>query len=521
MSWKPEVDEIHQRYRWAEELGGSDAVAKHHAHGRFTVRERIAALVDAGSFQEIGKLAGHAKYEHGKVTNVMPAPYVMGLGKIDGRLVAIGGEDFTVRGGTATGSERRKGGRGGFVEDLAYEFRVPLVNLIDGAGGSVDSVRKRGYTTFPGSGLKGFERSVELLARVPVVCAVMGAAAGGPAARAVLSHFSVMVRGSSQIFAAGPPVVERAFGKPVDREQLGGAKTAVDTAGTIDSAVESEAEACALIKRFLSYLPQNVWSLPPVVDCDDPPERREEALLDIVPRDRRKAYNMRQLITLVVDCGSPFELQPTYGRGLITMLARLAGKVVGIVANNPMAGGIMDVNAARKQTHFIDLCDTFHIPLIFFVDVPGVMIGDQAESAGILREGMRAAMAGMQATVPILTLVIRRCYGMAGMATRDRDGLDFKIAWPSAEWGSLPIEGGVTAAYRREIEAAGDRDEKIRELEAELKSLASPLRTAEAFAVEDVIDPRETRPYLCGLVEAMQERLATDLGMKPRYGVRP
>jgi len=330
-----------------------------------------------------------------------------------------------------------------------------------------------------------------------------------------------MVRGSSQIFAAGPPVVERAFGKPVDREQLGGARTVVDTAGTIDNAVASETEACALIKRFLGYLPQNVWSLPPVLACDDPPARREEALLDIVPRDRRKAYDMRKLIALVVDRGSTFEIQPTYGRGLITMLARLSGNVIGIIANNPMAGGVMDVKAARKQTRFIDLCDTFHIPLIFFVDVPGVMIGEQAEADGILREGMRAAMAGMQATVPMLTLVIRRCYGMAGMATRDRDGLDFKIAWPSAEWGSLPIEGGVTAAYRREIEAAPDREEKIRELEAELKSLASPLRTAEAFAVEDVIDPRETRPYLCCLIDAMRERLATDVGMKPRYGVRP
>lgn len=521
MSWKPEADEIHQRHRWAEELGGAEAVAKHHARGRLSVRERIASLADAGSFQEIGKLSGHAKYEHGKIVRVVPAPYVMGLAKIDGRSVAIGGEDFTVRGGTATGNERRKGGRGGFVEDLAYEYRVPLVNLIDGAGGSVDSVRKRGYTAFPGSGPKGFERSVELLARVPVVCAVMGAAAGGPAARAVLSHFSVMVRGSSQIFAAGPPVVERAFGKPVDREQLGGARTVVDTAGTIDNAVASETEACALIKRFLGYLPQNVWSLPPVLACDDPPARREEALLDIVPRDRRKAYDMRKLIALVVDRGSTFEIQPTYGRGLITMLARLSGNVIGIIANNPMAGGVMDVKAARKQTRFIDLCDTFHIPLIFFVDVPGVMIGEQAEADGILREGMRAAMAGMQATVPMLTLVIRRCYGMAGMATRDRDGLDFKIAWPSAEWGSLPIEGGVTAAYRREIEAAPDREEKIRELEAELKSLASPLRTAEAFAVEDVIDPRETRPYLCSLIDAMRERLATDVGMKPRYGVRP
>jgi acetyl-CoA carboxylase carboxyltransferase component len=181
----------------------------------------------------------------------------------------------------------------------------------------------------------------------------------------------------------------------------------------------------------------------------------------------------------------------------------------------------MDVKAARKQGHFIDLCDTFHIPLIYFVDVPGVTIGPEAEANAILREGMRTAMAGMQATVPSITLVIRRCYGMAGMATRDRDGLDFKIAWPSAEWGSLPIEGGVAAAYRREIRDAADPESRVKELEAELRALASPFRTAEAFAVEDVIDPRETRPYLCAIIDALQGRLKTDLGRKPKFGVRP
>jgi acetyl-CoA carboxylase carboxyltransferase component len=445
----------------------------------------------------------------------------MGLGRINGRPVTIGGEDYTVRGGVATGNDRRKGGRGGFVEDLAYEYRIPLVNLIDGAGGSVDSIRQRGYSAFPGSGLKGFERSVELLSCVPVVCAVMGTAAGGPAARAVLAHWSVMVKGTSQIFAAGPPLVERAYGTSPAKEDLGGSKVAVDTAGTIENVAGNEAECFAMIKRFLSFMPQNVWELPPAVACDDPVDRCDDALLNIVPQERRAAYDMRRIIKLIVDRDSTFEIQSTFGRGVITCLARLNGKVVGIVANNPLHGGIMDVKAARKQGHFIDLCDCFHIPIIYFVDVPGVTIGLQAESEAILREGMRSAMIGMQATVPSLTLVIRRCYGMAGMATRDRDGLDFKIAWPSAEWGSLPIEGGATAAYRREIQDAPDAAQRLKDIEAELQALSSPFRTAEAFAVEDVIDPRETRPYLCSLVDAMQARLATDLGRKPRYGVRP
>ena len=522
MSWDAEIDELERRRRFADALGGAERVARHRERGSLTVRERIAGIVDAGSFREIGKLAGKGRYgPDNTLIDVTPSPYVMGLAQIEGRPVAIGGEDYTVRGGVATGNDRRKGGRGGFVEDLAYEYRIPLVNLIDGAGGSVDSIRQRGYTAFPGSGLKGFERSVELLSCVPVVCAVMGTAAGGPAARAVLAHWSVMVKNTSQIFAAGPPVVERAFGASPGKEELGGSHVAVDIAGTIDNAARDEQECFSMIKRFLSYMPQNVWELPPVVPTGDPVDRCEDELRRIVPRERRMAYDMRKIMKLVVDAGSLFEIQPTFGRGVITSLARMNGKVIGIVANNPLRGGVMDVHAARKQGHFIELCDTFHIPIVYFVDVPGVSIGPEAEAQAILREGMRSAMIGMQATVPSLTLVIRRCYGMAGMATRDRDGLDFKIGWPSAEWGSLPIQGGAAAAYRRELAGAADPEQRLKELEAELLAVTSPFRTAEAFAVEDVIDPRETRPYLCTVIDALQGRLKTDLGRKPRYGVRP
>jgi acetyl-CoA carboxylase carboxyltransferase component len=331
-----------------------------------------------------------------------------------------------------------------------------------------------------------------------------------------------MVEGQSQIFAAGPPVVERSLGEKIDKEALGGAKVAVDTGGTIDNAVGSELEAFGSIRRFLSYLPQNVWEAPPALASADSPDRREEALLSIVPRERRRPYNMRKLISLVVDQGSVFELQPTFGRAVITSLARMNGKVVGIIANNPMVnGGAMDAKAARKQIRFTELCDTFHIPIIFLVDVPGFMVGTQAEQLGTLRDGMRAVYVAMQASVPMFTVVIRKCYGMAGMGATDKNGLDFKIAWPSAEWGSLPIEGGVAAAFRRDIEAAPDPKAREQEIEEELRALASPFRTAEAFGVEDIIDPRETRPYLCRLVDAMQGRLRTGVGPKSRLGVRP
>lgn len=518
--WQPEIDELEKRRGWAEALGGPEAVEKHEAGGRLTIRGRIEGLVDEGSFQEVGKLTGTAKYSGQQVQAVLPAPYVMGIARIRGRRVAIGGEDFTVRGGTSWGSDRRKGGQGGFIEDLAANYRIPLVNLIDGSGGSVASIKKRGHAVFPG--VQGFEKSVELMGLVPVVSAVMGVAAGGPAGRAILAHWSVMVTGQSQVFAAGPPIVERALGLKVTREELGGSKMAVDAGGTIDNAVATEAECLEAIATFLSYLPQNVWEMPPVAASDDPAERREESLATIIPRDRRKPYDMRKLMRGIFDRDSLFEIQPSWGKGVITCLARLDGRPVGVVANNPMVyGGAMDSRAARKQGHFVELCDTFHVPLVYLVDQPGFLVGPQAEAAGTLRDGMRAVYIGMQATVPALTLVVRKCYGMAGMAACDKAGINFKIAWPSAEIGNLPVQGGARAAFRREIEAAPDPGGREAEIEEELAALCSPFRMAEAFAVEDIIDPRETRPYLCAFIETAYSTLPSKLGPKARYGVRP
>jgi len=522
MSWRAEIEEIRRRHALAEGCGGPEAVAKHHAAGKLTVRERIARVLDPGSFREVGKLAGRASYDKaGNLASLEPAPYVMGIGRIDGRPVAIGGEDYTIRAGTSFGSDRRKGGQGGFIEDLAYEYRIPLVNLIDGTGGTVNTARRKGYTVVPGYGQDGFERSVDLMGIVPVVSAVMGTSAGGPSARAILAHWSIMVQGTGQIFAAGPPVVERAFGHKLTKEELGGVKVAVDAAGTIDNAAADEEDCLRQIRRFLSYMPTNVWELPPHTPCDDPADRCEDALADIIPRSPRQAYNMKKLLELVVDRGSLFEIQPAFGRGVITALARMNGRVVGVVANNPMYGGIVDHKAARKQGHFVELCDTFHIPLVFFADVPGLMVGAESEANAILREGVRARYIGLQVSVPVFTVIVRKCYGVAGGSTIDRRGLNFKIAWPSAQWGSLPLEGGVKAAYRKEIERAPDPVQREREIEEELRQLASPFRTAEAFAVEDLIDPRETRPYLCQFIEALQPRLKTQLGPKYKAGVRP
>ncbi len=522
MTWQAEIADIQRRHALADACGGVDAVARHHAAGKLTVRERIAGLLDAGSFREVGKLAGRAANDaDGNLKSFEPAPYVMGLGHLNGRPVAIGGEDYTIRAGTSFGSDRRKGGQGGFVEDLAYEYRIPLINLCDGTGGTVNTTRRKGYSVVPGAGQDGFERSVDLMEIVPVVSAVMGTTAGGPSARAILAHWSVMVRGQSQIFAAGPPVVERAFGNKISKEELGGAKIAADTAGTIDNVAESELDCLAQIKRFLGYMPQNVWELPPVVDAGDPADRCEDALASIIPRSTRQPYDMRKLIALIVDKDSAFEIQPGFGKAVITMLVRMNGKVVGVIGNNPTYGGIADVKAARKQGHFVEMCDQFNIPLIFFADIPGLMVGVASESNAILREGLRARYIGLQVSVPVFTVIVRKCYGVAGGSTIDRRGLNFKIAWPSAEWGSLPLEGGVKAAYKREIDAAPDPAQREKEIEAEIRQLASPFRTAEAFGIEDLIDPRETRPYLCQFIDALQGRLRTQLGPKRKAGTRP
>jgi acetyl-CoA carboxylase carboxyltransferase component len=258
------------------------------------------------------------------------------------------------------------------------------------------------------------------------------------------------------------------------------------------------------------------------VRVGDPVDRCEDGLKEIVPRNRRRPYDMRRIVRWIADRDSVFELQPSFGKAVITSLARMNGRVVGIIANNPMVyGGAIDVKGARKQTHFVELCDCFHIPIIFLVDVPGFMVGRDAEAAATLREGMRSVYVSLQATVPMYTVVIRKCYGMAGMGATDKNGIDLKIAWPSAEWGSLPIEGGVAAAFRKEIAAAADPRSREAEIEASVRADASPFKTAEAFGVEEIIDPRETRPYLCRFIDAAAARLATTVGQKPKYGVRP
>lgn len=513
MSWQEEVDEIRRREALAKEMGGPENVARQHANGRLTVRERIGALLDADSFHEVGALAGRAVYDaDGRLQTFVPSNFIFGTGRIDGRRIVVGGDDFTVRGGAA---DAAIGNKMGYSEKLALEMRLPIVRLIEGTGGggSVKMLEMMGRTYVPAN--PGWDSVVAVMGQVPVVAACLGPVAGLGAVRAATSHFSVMVRGQSQLFVAGPPVVERGVGERVTKEELGGSQIHTRLSGAVDNEVASEAEAFVAIRRFLSYLPSSVYELPVRADATDSPSRREEDLLSIIPRDRRRTYDARRLLRMVLDRDSLFEIGPAYGRPLITGLARMNGYPIGIMANDPrQGGGAVDADAAEKIIRFIDLCDTFHLPVVNCVDNPGFLIGTAAERAGTARIGARALMAVYQATVPWISILVRRAYGVAGAAHGNAQGLNLRYAWPSGDWGSLPIEGGVQAAYKREIEAAPDPEVHRREIEERLRSFQSPFRTAEAFGVEEIIDPRDTRMLLCDWVEMVYRVIR--VGVKAR-----
>ena len=515
MSWQDEIDELHRRQELARKMGGEERIQRQHDNGRLTVRERIDALVDPNSFHEIGALAGKASYgADGKLQDFTPSNFVLGTADLNGRRVVIGGDDFTVRGGAA---DAKVGDKSGYGERYALEMRLPLVRLIDGSGGggSVKTLEIVGHSYVPA--LHGFETTMRLMGQVPVVCACMGSVAGLGAVRVTISHFSLMIRETSQLFVAGPPVVERGFGKPVGKNRLGGSLIHAQGSGAVDNEVDSEQEAFAVIKRFLSYLPQNVWQAPPRTATDDPVDRREESLLSVIPRDRRQMYKVRKIIDAIVDRDSFFEISPAYGESLVVGLARLNGYAIGIMANDTEHhGGAVNATASEKMMRFVDLCDTFHLPVVNLVDNPGFLIGVEAEKEGTVRLGSRALMACYQATIPWISVIIRRCYGVAGAGHGKSDGLNLRYAWPSADWGSLPIEGGVQAAYKRDIESAENPDARRRELEAMLEQYRSPFRTAEAFGIEEVIDPRDTRPLLCDWVRLAYEIIPSQLGPKTR-----
>src|SRR3954452_24847327 len=483
MTWEPELEELRRREELARRMGGPERVERQHASGRLTVRERVDRLLDPGSFHETGAIAGQASYDGAELQDFLPANMVIGQGRIDGRRAGVQGDDFTVRGGAADAAIWQKMV---WAERLAHDFRIPLVRLVDGTGGggSVKSLETMGFTYVPF--VPGWDLTVENLSLVPVAAAALGPVAGLGAARVVASHFSVIVRGKAQLFVAGPPVVAAAMGESPDKEELGGAR-AQTSAGAVDNEAADEDDALDQLRRFLSYLPSSVWELPPGVAPTDPPERREEELLSMVPRERRKPYKAQAILDAVLDRGSLFELGHRYGRSLVTCLARLGGRPVGVMASDPRfyAGGLT-AEASDKMIRFVDLCDQFPLPVVNFVDQPGFVIGPEAERRGTIRRATRALYASYQATVPWVSILLRKVFGVAGAGHGNAQALNLRYAWPSGDWGSLPIEGGIEAAYRRELEAADDPVALHEQIVERLDAVRSPFRTAERFGVEEI-----------------------------------
>jgi acetyl-CoA carboxylase carboxyltransferase component len=519
MNWKPELDELARREAFAREMGGVEKVKRQRDQGRLTVRERIDGLVDPQSFHEIGAVSGIGEYdETGELTQLTPANCVFGRARVDGRTVVVVGDDFTVRGGSADASISAKPL---MAEEMAHDFRLPIIRIIEGSGGggSVKTIETKGAANLPGGigGNRWYRYTTENMARVPVVALGLGSVAGLGAARVGASNHSIMTKASA-MFVAGPPVVKR-LGQDLSKQELGGAEIQT-RAGAVDHAVETEEEAFLCARRFLSYLPSSVYELSPTLPSHDDPERADDSLMKAVPRSRRQVYKMRPIIEAVVDKGSFFEVAQNFGRPMIVGLARLEGRAVLVLASDPFHyGGSWTADACQKVVRWVDFAETFHLPIVYLMDCPGFMIGLEAEKAATIRHGVRAMAAVNQSTVPWCTVIVRNSFGVAGVVHQPADRFSIRYAWPSAYWGSLPLEGGIEAAYRAEIDVAPDPAAKLKEIEDRLNKLRSPFRSAEKFWVEEIIDPRKTRSLLCEFAR-LAEPLRTP-GLTTAMTIRP
>ena len=517
MSWENEVKELERRRHLAKQQGGKEGIAKQHAKGRLTIRERIDTLLDPNSFREHGQATASPVYDdHDEILEYAPANYIVGFGKIDQRRIVVGGEDFTLKGGSPNAAGLRKSV---YAEHLAVQYKVPLIRMLEGGGGSVKGSAKKGGTVGePVFTEPRFKIIADAMSEVPVVSGAMGAVAGFPAGRLVASHFSVMTKHTAQVLIGGPALVERALGVSLTKDELGGAQVHASS-GVIDNLAEDEHDAFAQIKKFLSFLPSSVHERTPRYECHDSVDRMEQDLLTAVPRDSNAGFDMRAIVEMIVDQESFFEMGKDFGPSQICGLAQLNGQPVGILANDCMVyAGAMTAEAAQKYRRFVEMCDTFHVPIVNFVDQPGFMIGPESEAQGTIRYGMAAVCAASQSTIPWAVIQVHKGFGVA-TAAHYAPG-NYVLAWPSVESGALPLEGGVAVAFHREIAAAENPEAKRRELEERIREARSPFPRAESFAVHELIDPRETRPMLCEWVDWIQPQLDNLVG-PVRFGMRP
>jgi methylmalonyl-CoA decarboxylase subunit alpha len=489
---RPLVDDLNERRERARLGGGEERIARQHEQGKLTARERIARLVDAGTFTELGIHAGIHHSVRGLEGREAPADGVItGYGRVDGRMVAVCAYDFTVMAGSMGTTGELKVAR---LRELALSKRMPFVWLLDSAGARIQEAVG---SLFAGSGHL-FREEVVASGVIPQVAALMGPCAAGTAYIPGLADFVPMVSGRGSMALAGPHLVRAAVGEDVTQEELGGARVHCRTSGVGDLEVADDEECLARIREYLSYFPSHCEERPPAGLSDDPVDRMDDELLDVLPESNRQAYDMYDVIRRIVDDGRWLDLKPRFARTIITCLARMGGRPVGIVASQPKhLGGILDNDSADKAARFVNLCNAFSLPLVFLVDVPGFMVGTKVEAAGIIRHGAKMLYAVANATVPKITVVVRKAYGAGYYVMNGRAyEPDLIVAWPSAEISVMGPEGAVEIVFRKQVEEAEDPAAKRAELIEAYRGLIDVYVAARNDMVDDVIDPRETRPTI-------------------------
>jgi acetyl-CoA carboxylase carboxyltransferase component len=501
---RPLVEDLAARREQIKLGGGEERIAKQHAAEKLTARERIDLLIDSGTFVELGIFGRPHSSQRAMDGREAPADGVItGYGAVNGRLVAVAAYDFTVMAGSMGMTGEIKVGR---LRELALTKRIPLIWLLDSAGARIQEAVG---SLFAGTGHL-FREEVVMSGVIPQVAALMGPCAAGTAYIPGLADFVPMVRGRGSMALAGPHLVRAAVGENVTQEELGGSRVHCRKSGVGDLEVEDDPACIEAIKSYLSYFPSNCEEPAPVAACSDPPDRADEGLLDVLPESNRKPYDMYEVIRRIVDDGEYFDLKPQWAKTIITCLARFGGRPVGIVANQPkQLGGILDNDSADKAARFINLCNAYGLPLVYLMDVPGFMVGTKVEEAGIIRHGAKMLYATANATVPKITVVLRKAYGagyyvMCGRAYEP----DLIVAWPSAEISVMGAEGAVEIIFRKQVEEAEDPAAKKQELIANFRKLIDVYIAAGHDMVDDVIDPRQTRLTICrGLEMAAGKRV--------------
>jgi acetyl-CoA carboxylase carboxyltransferase component len=501
---RPLAEDLRARREQIRLGGGEDKISAQHGQDKLTARERLALLIDAGTFVELG-IHGRPHFSQRAMDGkAAPADGVItGYGKVNGRLTAVAAYDFTVMAGSMGMTGELKVTR---LRELALSKRIPLIWLLDSAGARIQEAVG---SLFAGSGHL-FREEVVMSGVIPQVAALMGPCAAGTAYIPGLADFVPMVRGRGSMALAGPHLVRAAIGEDVTQEELGGSRVHCRKSGVGDLEVADDGECIERIKQYLGYFPQSCEEDAPVIAASDPIDRGDDALLDVLPDSNRKPYDMYEVIRRIVDDGVYFDLKPQFAKTIITCLARFGGRPAGIVANQPkQLGGVLDNDSADKAARFINLCNAYGLPLVFLMDVPGFMVGTKVEQAGIIRHGAKMLYATANATVPKITVVLRKAYGagyyvMCGRAYEP----DLIVAWPSAEISVMGAEGAVEIIFRKQVEAADDPAAKRQELIDQFRKLIDVYIAAGNDMIDDVIDPRETRATICrGLEMAAGKRV--------------